>query len=457
MSTGATLVLPSFPGSEPPDWIRRFLADGGRGIVLFAYNVDDLPALAASLRREREDVLLAIDEEGGDVTRLEWREGSSYPSAAALGALDEPELTEEVAAAIAADLAAAGVNWNLAPVADVNVPANPVIGVRSFGGDSALVARHVAAAVRGTQRIRVAACAKHFPGHGSTAEDSHLALPALVDPIEAGLEPFRAAIGAGVASIMTAHIKVNVDAATLDRAILHDLLRVELGFEGAIVADALEMKGVSARHDVADAAVLAVEAGTDMLIVGHDLGEPEVSRIVAALDERVSSERLEDAAARVDALAAFARLCDAPVDRAAALGAARRALVVDGDVSVAVDPAIVELRPAANIAAGEAEHGLASRIVREGEPIPDADVYVVRDVHRHPWMEAVDQPGAVVVEIGLPVWRPSAARGYVSSLGGGRASLEAVGSVLMSVGFSSKSGGTGFAGAGAGNDDAPRA
>jgi len=430
MSLGAALVLPSFPGSEPPDWIRRFLADGGRGIVLFAYNVDDLPALAASLRAEREDVLLAIDEEGGDVTRLEWREGSSYPSAAALGALDEPALTEEVAAAIAADLAAAGVNWNFAPVADVNVPANPVIGVRSFGSDPAIVARHVAAAVRGTQRVGVAACAKHFPGHGSTVEDSHLALPALVGPVEAGLEPFRAAIEAGVASIMTAHIKVNADAATLDHAVLHDLLRSELGFDGSIVADALEMKGVSARHGVVDAAVLAVEAGADVLIVGHDVDASETLRIVEALDERVSPDRLAEAAARVAALAAFARPRSVDVDRDAALGAAERAVQVDGDISFSGEPEIVELRPTANIAAGEAEHGLAPRIVREGEPIPDADVYVVRDVHRHPWMEAVDRPGAVVVEIGLPVWRPSAARGYVSSLGGGRASLEAVEGLL---------------------------
>ena len=430
MSRGAALVLPSFPGSEPPDWIRRFLADGGRGIVLFSYNVDDLPALAASLRAEREDVLLAIDEEGGDVTRLEWREGSSYPSAAALGALDEPALTEEVAAAIAADLAAAGVNWNFAPVADVNVPANPVIGVRSFGSDASVVARHVAAAVRGFQRVGVAACAKHFPGHGSTVEDSHLALPALVGPIEAGLEPFRAAIAAGVASIMTAHIKVNADAATLDHSVLHDLLRRELGFDGAIVADALEMKGVSARHGLFDAAVLAVEAGSDALIVGHDVSPEDTLRIVAELDERVSPERLEAAAARVDALAAFARPRSVEVDRSAAHGAAKRAVQVDGDISFTGEPSIVELRPVANIAAGEAEHGLAPRIVREGEPVPDADVYVVRDVHRHPWMEAVDRPGAVVVEIGLPVWRPSAARGYVSSLGGGRASLEAVESLL---------------------------
>jgi beta-N-acetylhexosaminidase len=103
---------------------------------------------------------------------------------------------------------------------------------------------------------------------------------------------------------------------------------------------------------------------------------------------------------------------------------------IAGDISFPGEPSIVELRPVANIAAGEAEHGLAARVVREGEPIPDADVYVVRDVHRHPWMEAVDRPGAVVVEIGLPVWRPSAARGYVSSLGGGRAALDAVGSLL---------------------------
>ena len=430
MSVGAALVLPSFPGSQPPDWIRRFLAEGGRGIVLFAYNVDDLPALAASLRAEREDVLLALDEEGGDVTRLEWREGSSYPSAAALGALDEPALTEEVAAAIAADLAAAGVNWNFAPVADVNVAANPVIGVRSFGSEPSLVGRHVAAAVRGFQRVGVAACAKHFPGHGSTVEDSHLSLPALLGPIEDGLEPFRAAIAAGVASIMTAHIKVNADAATLDHTILHDLLRRELGFDGAIVADALEMKGVSARHGVVDAAVLAVEAGADALIVGHDVGEADTVRIIAALDERVRPERLEEAGARVASLAAFARPHEADVDRDAALQAAGRAVRVDGDISFAGDPSIVELRPVANIAAGEAEHGLAARVVREGEPIPDADVYVVRDVHRHRWMEAVDRPGAVVVEIGLPVWRPRAARGYVSSLGGGRASLEAVESLL---------------------------
>jgi beta-N-acetylhexosaminidase len=428
--SAAACVLPSFPGAEPPDWIRRFLARGGRGILLFADNVGDLPALVASLRLEREDLLLALDEEGGDVTRLEWREGSPYPSAAALGALDDVSLTEEVAAAIAADLAAAGVNWNFAPVADVNVPENPVIGVRAFGSDAALVARHVAAAVRGTQRLGVAACAKHFPGHGSTVEDSHLGLPELVGPVEAGLEPFRAAIGAGVASIMTAHVKVHDDAATLDPLVVAGLLRRGLGFEGLVVADALEMKGVSTRHDVADAAVLALEAGVDAVLVGHDLGEPEVDRIVEALAARVRPERLAEAAARVAALAAFAVPRLAEVDRRAALAAAARAVQVAGDLSLPEDPRIVELRPRANIAAGEAEHGIATIVVREGESVPNADVYVVRDVHRHPWMEAADRPGAVVVETGLPVWRPRRASAHVTTLGGGRAALAAARALL---------------------------
>ena len=167
----AACIFPSFPGDTPPDWVRRFLAAGGGGIVLFAYNVpsrDGLAALCAELRAERDDVLLAIDEEGGDVTRLEWDTGSSYPGGAALGAVDDPELTEGVAASIAGELASVGVNWNLAPVADVNVPANPVIGTRAFGSDAELVARHVGAWVRGLQSRRVAACAKHWPGHGST-------------------------------------------------------------------------------------------------------------------------------------------------------------------------------------------------------------------------------------------------------------------------------------------------
>jgi beta-N-acetylhexosaminidase len=433
----AACIFPSFPGVEPPDWIRRFLGGGGGGIVLFAYNVpslEDLSSLCAALRTESGDVLLGIDEEGGDVTRLEWETGSSYPGGAALGALDEPETTEAVAASIASDLAAAGVNWNFAPVADVNVPANPVIGARSFGSDPALVARHVAAYVRGTQSRRVAACVKHFPGHGSTEQDSHLELPTVTGDVEDGLEPFRAAFAAGVQTVMTAHVRVPAldDApATLSRAIIDGLLRRELGFDGMVLADALEMKAVSATVGVPDSAVRALEAGVDALIVGHDLGEDAVRTVHEALVARVPEERLREAAARVRRVAEWARPTRATGDRAVGADVARRALRVEGDASFDAPPRIVELRPVANIAAGEAEHSLAAAVVREGEPVPDADVYVVRDAHRHPWMrEAADVEGAVVVEIGLPLWRPTRARGYVSTHDGSRVAYEAAAELL---------------------------
>ncbi|HEY6052770.1 MAG TPA: glycoside hydrolase family 3 N-terminal domain-containing protein, partial [Gaiellaceae bacterium] len=234
----AGCVLAGFDGHEPPDWLRRALADGLGGVCLFAGNVRDeaqVAALTAALRAERPEVLVAVDEEGGDVTRLEWERGSSYPGNLALGAVDDVGLTERVAAAIASDLARAGISVNLAPVADVNSnPRNPVIGVRSFGPDPELVARHVAAFVGGTQSVGVAACAKHFPGHGDTAQDSHLELPVA----RPRLEPFRAAIAAGVRCVMTGHLLVpELDdrPATLSRRIVGDLLRGELGFDGLVV------------------------------------------------------------------------------------------------------------------------------------------------------------------------------------------------------------------------------
>src|SRR5262249_50134167 len=233
-------LFPGFPGLEPPDWVRRRLADGLGGVVLYAWNVESaeqVSGLTEALRAERRDVLVAIDEEGGDVTRLDAATGSSYPGAAALGVIDDTDLTEAVAAAMGNDLAAVGVNFDLAPVADVNSnPSNPIIGIRSFGATPELVARHVAAFVHSLQEAGVAACAKHFPGHGDTEADSHLELPTIKvdrDTLAAReLVPFRAAIEAGARSIMTAHIVVPAldgRPATTSSAILTGLLRDELG------------------------------------------------------------------------------------------------------------------------------------------------------------------------------------------------------------------------------------
>ena len=205
-----------------------------------------------------------------------------------------------MAAAIGADLAGVGVNLNFAPVADVNVnPMNPIVGVRSFGSDAALVARHVAAYVTGLQRSGVAACAKHFPGHGDTQEDSHLELPTVERDDEtaaAMLLPFRAAIEAGAQAVMTAHVRVaGLDdvPATLSKAAIDGLLRGELGFTGVVVTDALEMRAVSATVGVEEGAVRALEAGADALCLGHDLGAEPVH---AAVVEAVRSGRLDGGA-----------------------------------------------------------------------------------------------------------------------------------------------------------------
>jgi beta-N-acetylhexosaminidase len=469
----ASCIFPGFEGVTTPDWLRSWLGVGLGGVVLFGRNVrsrGQVVSLTRELRAERENVLIAIDEEGGDVTRLEAAAGSSYPGNHALGAIDDPSLTARVAAAIAADLADVGVNLNFAPVVDVDSnPDNPVIGIRSFGSDAALVARHAEAFVAGTQSVGVAACAKHFPGHGDTSLDSHKELPTVTADREIlqarELPPFRAAIAAGVRSIMTAHVLVPAlgeGPATLSREILHDLLREELGFTGVAITDALEMRAISAEIEMGEAAVRALDAGADVLCLGADIGAREVERCCQAIVEAVRSgllgeERLREAAGRVAETADWARPAAAPqVDREIGAAAARRALEVDGDVALARPPLVVELRPEASMAAGEANHGLGDALRAR---LPSTDVVqlqqapsdpaavdgsqlviVVRDAHRHPWeREAVEalleQSGdAIVVETGIPLWRPPAAAGYVVTHGSARVNLEAAAEQLVRPG-----------------------
>ncbi|MDX2934194.1 glycoside hydrolase family 3 protein [Streptomyces ipomoeae] len=320
-----TVLQPGFTGTTAPDWLLRRLGEGLASVGLFGRNItspEQLAALTAQLRAEHEDVLVAIDEEGGDVTRLEVRTGSSYPGNHALGAVDDVDLTREVAFALGRRLAECGVNLNWAPSADVNSnPANPVIGVRSFGADPDLVARHTAAYVTGLQAAGVAACTKHFPGHGDTAVDSHLDLPridadrALVDSRE--LAPFRAAIAAGSRAIMSAHILVpalDPDLpATLSRGILTDLLRGELGYDGLIVTDGMEMRAVAATYGIEHGSVLALNAGADAICVGGGLADDETVRrlrdalVAAVRSGELPEERLADAADRVRALARWTR------------------------------------------------------------------------------------------------------------------------------------------------------
>ncbi|MZE72195.1 glycoside hydrolase family 3 protein [Streptomyces sp. SID5789] len=477
-----TVLQPGFSGTTAPDWLLRRLGEGLASVALFGRNVrtpEQVAALTAQLRAEREDVLVAIDEEGGDVTRLEVRTGSSFPGNHALGAVDDVGLTREVAAELGRRLADCGVNFNWAPSADVNSnPDNPVIGVRSFGASTDLVARHTAAYVTGMQSAGVAACTKHFPGHGDTGIDSHHAVPRIdVDAsvlAERDLVPFRAAIAAGSRAVMSAHIlapALDPDRpATLSRRILTDLLRGELGYEGLIVTDGIEMRAISGTYGIERGSALAIAAGADAICVGGGLcDEDTVRRLSDALVEAVRSgelpeERLADAADRVRALSRWtaanrpdARTAGAP-DEEVGLRAARRALRVtatEGFGPLTVPPFVAALTPVANIAVGdETPWGVAAELRRllPGTETgsftgPDAGhealaaagtrrvVAVVRDEHRHPWMAAAldtllaARPDTVVVEMGVPRAEPRGSL-HLATYGAarvcGRAAAEAV-------------------------------
>ena len=482
------ILIPPFPGHEAPPWILAALGSGLAGITLYGFNIGSpgqLAGLTASLRAAGSGgeaaaapPVIAIDEEGGDVTRIGHQGGSPYPGNAALGVIDDVTLTEAVYAALGADLAALGVTLDLAPAVDVNSAAgNPVIGTRSFGASTALVARHAAAAVAGLQSAGVAACAKHFPGHGSTQLDSHHELATVDAPArllaERDLPPFAAAIAAGVRAIMPGHLRVPELTgdlpASLSPAALTGLLRGELGFTGVIVSDGLEMRAVRDSYGIPETAVLAVLAGTDLLCLGRDQDWQMYAGVRAALVEAVTSgrmpgERLESAAARVGALRSWAGAAapgagarDAGAGARIGLAAARRAIRVDGVPRPLHRPLVVEVVPPANMAAGSVPWGLGAwvpaaslRRVSTGEPaagraasiaglLAEAAgrslVVVVRDAHRHPAAAAVAsailaaRPDAVVVEMGLPGWRPAAGL-YVATFGAARTSSRAAAEVL---------------------------
>ncbi|HKX72177.1 MAG TPA: glycoside hydrolase family 3 N-terminal domain-containing protein, partial [Acidimicrobiales bacterium] len=374
----AATLLSSFPGDRVPAWLARRVDEGLGGVGLYGSNREaDPSAVSARLHGLRPDVLVALDEEGGDVTRLEATTGSSIPGNAALGAVDDVDLTHSVAAALGRALAAAGVDLDLAPCADANTdPANPVIGVRSFGADPDLVARHTTGAVAGLQAAGVAACVKHFPGHGSVDVDSHLGLPTVVVPVDVlrrrELVPFRAAVAAGCAAVMTAHLHVPAlddQPATVSRRILTDLLRGELGFSGCVVTDALDMAGIGGPHEIPANVVRAVAAGADLCCLGPDNTDELVGACIDAVVAAVAcgdlaEARVIEAAERVARLAALRPTDPSPgapsLDDVGA-DAASRALRIDGEVPAPASLTgahVVELERPANIAAGLVPWGI---------------------------------------------------------------------------------------------------
>ena len=313
------LAIVGFSGHTLPDEVRMIAREFDlAGVIFFARNVAT-PDQVADLSRESQELAaevplwVSVDQEGGRVARLK-RPFTEWPPMATLGRAGAPgdeKLAERFASALAAELHAVGISMDYTPVLDVHTnPKNPVIGDRSLADRAEDVARLGTAIIRTLQGAGIAACGKHFPGHGDTSTDSHFEMPLLDHPpdrLEAvELVPFKAAIAADVASIMTAHILIpSLDEelpATLSPRIIDGLLRKKMGFEGLVLSDDLEMKAISGRYGHSEATVMAIAAGCDAVL----MCEPSPEKQVAALEGlihavekgRIPLKRIEDALAR---------------------------------------------------------------------------------------------------------------------------------------------------------------
>lgn len=363
----AVLAAGEEPGQEAAT--DELVAGGLGGVVFFAPSLSE-PSAAARRAGELQaaalrgpvgaPLLVAADQEGGRVSRLPLS-GTTLPGAMALGAIGDPELARLAGRATAGQLQAVGVNWDLAPVCDLWTQDNPALGSRCFAADPAAAGALAAAFASGLQDGGVLACAKHFPGHGGTAVDSHHELPLLpagVEELRAGaLRPFAAAARAGAASLMLGHLLLPALDPRLPASLspqAYRLAREVLGFEGLLVTDALGMAGcVRAAGGAGEAAVLALSAGADIVLVGRDpRAQREVRDAVVAAAEagRLPRARLAEAVGRVLALKRSWSLVrrTAPDE-----GAAPHLLARPSDVRLAAEIArrsISELQPGAGAA-----------------------------------------------------------------------------------------------------------
>lgn len=470
MSLARGVLLPGFSGTSLPGWIADALRHGLAGVCLFAENTPDIAttrAIADAVHALRADAVVASDEEGGDVTRLQARTGSAIPGNAALGVADDVTLTRAVAEAYGRLIRLAGIDLALGPCLDVaSEPLNPVIGVRSFSSSVDGVIRHGQAFVEGLRAAGVASCAKHFPGHGDTRVDSHLALPVLaVD--DATLASRELAPFAAVATdaVMTAHVVVpsrGPDPASLSAWAYAEIA----GLRGRVpvLTDALGMKAISADLGMGEACVRALEAGADLLILDapHQRdAETDFADAVAAVEAAVVSGRLNaDRLAASAAINATLARPGAPAATPDAVGcaqaeleavgarAAAAALQTRGDVQITSAPVLLDLRRRLNHASGRTGGALLeavrffdrqARAVDGVDEVPAGSALVV--LTREPLADPAEgealaaalaaRPDAVVVHGGVAAAAPEAER-LVLTHGVGRANANAAAEAMWS-------------------------
>jgi beta-N-acetylhexosaminidase len=309
------MLFVGFYGYEAPLHITEWLKEGKiGGVILFARNINtpkQLETLTYSLHTAaKHPILVAIDQEGGTVARL--RTGyTESPGAMALGAADDPRLTERVSGVLATELRALGVNWNLAPAIDLihNIH-NPSVGTRSIGTDPEHVTRHAVAQIKGFQGKGVAATAKHFPGKANTPVDPHVDLPVIEGKLDqmwgTDLVPFRAASRSGVAAVMITHVQFKdiepTYPSTMSPKIIRELLRERIGYNGLVTTDCMEMKAVTNRYGAGESAVQAAIAGANTILFSHTREYQEAAYdalLEAARSGRLPLEQIDYSVERI--------------------------------------------------------------------------------------------------------------------------------------------------------------
>ncbi|MGO9828987.1 MAG: beta-N-acetylhexosaminidase [Myxococcaceae bacterium] len=346
----ARLFVVGFPGRTLDPDLATLVRDGVLGAVLFARNLGsaaESAELVAELKRSAgRPFLLAVDQEGGRVARLRGAPFTALPAMRELGRRGDVALARRAGRLLAYELSALGIDWDFAPVLDVDTnPDNPVIADRAFGSEPEQVAALGVALAQGLEEGGVASCAKHFPGHGDTRQDSHHTLPVLAHTLErlrqVELLPFRRYAQAGLASVMTAHVRfpaLGEDLpATMSRRALSDLLRGELHFRGVCVSDDLEMKAISEHMGVEEATVEGARAGVDVFLVCEhaDVQRRCLEALVRAVEAgHVPRQRLVEAHGRIDAL--LTRFSHPPGAHLEALGTAEHQRLAEGLSAAAV-------------------------------------------------------------------------------------------------------------------------
>jgi beta-N-acetylhexosaminidase len=432
---------PGFGGTEIPDWIYKYLENGLGGVTLFSSNCPSLEVareLILKIKAIAPNIIVSLDEEGGDVTRLFVPEGSPFPTPALLGRCNDLGLTESSFRELGKVLKSIGVDLNLAPVADVATQSNnPIVAVRSFGSDADLVAKHVVSAIKGLRSAGIASCIKHFPGHGGVLEDSHHHLPKLTGEIheltKTHLKPFISAIEDGVEAIMMGHILLSavdsISSASCSSKITRELLRKDLGFDGLVVTDALDMGALGGTKKIHMSALRAISAGADLLCFSglYDQStfvENSLATISQAIEkEEISSQSIKENAKRLWSWSTPAIKDFSPVS----LPEASRftsGVHCQGNLLIPTDQvSLIELSADPTIAAGFVGWGLRRPLVRAGIKVKlessdidlsannqDCLVVAFRDAFRdNKVLVALDRinrsrPDAIFVDMGWPTW-----------------------------------------------------